>query len=102
MIKNILKEDMSTKPALQRIRKEYCSPINTPYHQVKTVSSWVWGHTPLIAVLRRQKVEDISVGGQPSLQREFQNSQGSTEHSEHSVKWVVGGTTVPQDKGMHS
>ena len=38
-----------------------------------------WWHTPLIPALRRQRQVDLWVRGQPSLQSEFQDSQGYTE-----------------------
>jgi hypothetical protein len=39
----------------------------------------VWWRTSLIPALRRQRQVDFWVRGQPSLQREFQDSQGYTE-----------------------
>jgi adenine C2-methylase RlmN of 23S rRNA A2503 and tRNA A37 len=38
-----------------------------------------WRLTPLIPALRRQRLENVCVQGQPDLQREFQDSQGYTE-----------------------
>jgi hypothetical protein len=36
----------------------------------------VWWQTPLIPALRRQRLVDFRVRGQPGLQSEFQDSQG--------------------------
>jgi hypothetical protein len=47
-------------------------PQNTQFH-------WAWWHTPLIPALGRQRQVDFWVQGQPSLQSEFQDSQGYTE-----------------------
>jgi hypothetical protein len=39
----------------------------------------VWRRTPLIPALGRQRQANFSVQGQPSIQSEFQDSQGYTE-----------------------
>jgi hypothetical protein len=45
----------------------------------KAKYSWAWGRTPLIPALGKQRQPLFWVQGQPSLQSEFQDSQGYTE-----------------------
>lgn len=47
--------------------------------ELKLSEAQVGWHTPLVPALRQQRQADLGVPGQPSLQREFQNSWSYTE-----------------------
>jgi hypothetical protein len=48
--------------------------IHTILLGVKSEGRW-WGHMPLISALRRQKLANLCVQGQPGLHSNFQNSK---------------------------
>ena len=65
---------------------------------VRPLYCWAWWHTPLIPVPRRKRQTDFWVRGQPGLQCEFQDNQGSKTQSQKINKQTNKQTKITKIK----